>query len=116
MVTFDGLPYPMDIIYLKVAGAKEVVSIPFTEALGILDNVSFDYRESKSKSIQEADQHYVIKGDTEKEKNKTFVVSKRDLIKRLQLDIYEDKHKIADMAIQPMDELITSEVQQFIEI
>lgn len=116
MVTFDGMPFPIDVIYLKVAGTKEILSIPFTEALGILTDVSFDFRASNAKSIEEAEPHYVIKGDTEKEKNKTFVVSKRDLIKRLQLDIYEDKQKITDMVIQPMDELLTSEVQKFIEI
>jgi hypothetical protein len=121
MITFEGEPFLLDVIYLKVKpeGSKTeltLLSIPFVEALGILNNVTFDYRASRAKTIESAEVQYVITGDTEKEKNKTFVVSKQDLIKRLQLDIYEDKQRIVDLVIQPMDELVTDEVEKFIAI
>ena len=116
MVLFEGLPYPIDMLYLKVAGTKDVLSMPLMEALGILTNVSYDYRASCSKTIEAGVPYFVIKGDSDKEKNKIFVVSKAELIKRLQLDIYDDKFKITDLAVQPIDELLTTEVKTFIDL
>jgi hypothetical protein len=106
--------YPLDIIYLKVSDKKGIISIPFVEAVAILTNVTFDFKASVAKSVEAAEIYYVIKGNTDKEKNKIFEVSKPELIKRLQLDIYDNKTKIIDMAIQPGDELQTDEVTKFI--
>ena len=116
MVIFEGLPYPQAIIYIKLAGEKEIVSIPFNEALAILTDVQYDYRGSLTLST-ETNTQYVIKGNTEQAKNKTFTVSKAELIKRLQSDIYEDNAQhIADLAIQPEDELMVSDVKKLIGI
>jgi hypothetical protein len=112
MVLFEGMPYPIPVIYLKLAGEKEVVSLPFTEALAILTNVSFDYKTSKETSKEKGQVYYIITGDSEHGKNKTYMVSKADAIQRLQQDIYDNKSKIADMVIQPEDERLTEEVKQ----
>ena len=111
---FEGRPFECAIVYLKVAGEKEVLSLPFTEALAILTNVEFDYESSISESQAKNSAMFVIKGDTDKVKNKVYVVAKKELIERLQLDIYEDKQKITDIIIQPSDEMMTKAVQEFL--
>jgi hypothetical protein len=116
MVIIEGMPYHLPMVYLKVAGSNEVASLPFTEALGILTNVTFDYRASQAKTKESNTPTYVISGDTEETKGKTYIVTKEEMIKRLQLDIYEDKYKITDMAIQPEDELLVEEVKILIGI
>ena len=113
---FEGRPYECAIVYLKVAGTKGAVSLPFSEALAILTNVEFDYAASVAKSNSTGSTVFVIKGDTDKDKNKTYEVSKSELMTRLQMDIYEDKQKISDIVIQPSDELMTPAVQQFLNI
>jgi hypothetical protein len=115
MVIFENIPFPLTVVYLKVAGEKEPVSMPFVEALGILTNVSFDYRTSRKKSKETGSEFFVISGNTQEANNKTYEVSKHALIERLQMDIYEDKQKISDLVIQPQDEMITREVLQFLE-
>jgi hypothetical protein len=55
-----------------------------------------------------------LSGATETEKNKTYPVAKGDLIKRLQADLFNNKFKIIDLAIQPEDERLTEEVKQLI--
>jgi hypothetical protein len=116
MVIFEGMPYPQAYIYIKLAGEKEIVSIPFNEALAVLTDVKFDYRESIAKSSENNIQ-YVIVGTTEEGIRKTFIVSKAKLIERLQGDIYEDNAQhIADLAIQPEDERLAEEVKELIGI
>ena len=114
MVLFEGMPYPIAVVYLKVAGTKEPISLPFIEAMSMFTNVTFDHRASRTLTEQGDGTKYSIKGDTEKAKNKTYIVSKQELMKKLELDIYNNQFKITDMAIQPMDELITEEVKQLI--
>ena len=115
MVIFEGMPYDIPMVYLRVAGMNEVLSLPFSEAMGFLTNTEFDHRASQAKSAN-GESNFVIKGDTPESKGKTYIVSKAELIKRLQSDIYGDKFKITDMAIQPEDELMTSEVKTLIGI
>ena len=111
MVLFEGMPYPLDLVYIRVAGNKEVLSLPFNEAMAILRNVEFDYQASKNSTGL-----FVIKGDTDKETGKIFKVTKQELILILQRDIYENQYKITDVIIQPNSELMTTEVKSFIGI
>lgn len=115
MVIFEGMPYPIDMLYLKVAGTTGVLSMPLVEALGILANAEFNYKESQIESGMRDQPAFVITGDTDTEKKKKFVVPKTELIVRLQSDIYDNKFKIADVIIQPQDELLTNAVKLFIE-
>jgi len=114
MVLFEGLPFPISMVYIKTAGDKDVTSIPFSEALAILTNVEFDYRASQIKTKEMGVAHYVIKGDTAAEKNRVYIVSKTELIQRLQTDIYDDVEeetkKITDIAVQPEDERLIADV------
>jgi len=112
------MPYPLDMVYIKLAGKTEIVSIPLFEAVAILNNASFDYNGSKAKSIEKGVETYVFKGDTSKEKNKVFVVPKEKLRITLEADIYDNNKadRITDLAIQPMDELLVNEVKKLIEI
>jgi hypothetical protein len=114
MVIFEDKAYPIDMLYLKVAGIREVISLPFIEAMAILINVSYKSRESINKSVERAESVFVIEGDTETEKQRVFTVTKPELIKRLQMDIYKDEFKITDLAIQPRDEFILNEIREFI--
>ena len=109
------MPYPIPIVYIKTAGDKEVTSLPFSEALAILTNVEYDYRASQQMTKEKGAVFYVIKGDTETEKNRMYVVSKAELISRLQTDIYdEEPKKITDIAIQPEDERLIADVAALI--
>ena len=114
MVLFHGMPYTIPFIYLKIAGSNEVLSIPFTEAVAFFTNVSYHYKASIEQSRKVNSVIFVISGDTEAEKNKTYSVAKGDLIKRLQTELFNDKFKITDLAIQPEDERLTEEVKQLI--
>jgi hypothetical protein len=57
---------------------------------------------------------FIVTGDTENEKGKTYTLTKDDMIKRLEMDIWNSKFKIVDMAIQPEDELLVEEVKKLI--
>ena len=119
MVTFDGL-YPDTIVYLKVAGNKEVVSLPLSEALANLKNVVYDDDRSAELSQKEGKQCFSFVGDKETkegvDKQKRFDVTDEELKTRLQIDIYENQYKIAAVAIQPEGKTLTPAVQQFLEI
>jgi hypothetical protein len=115
MVLFEGMPYPISIVYIKTAGDREVVSLPFSEALAILVDVQYDYRASQSTSSEKGAPHYVVKGCADDGVPKTYIVSKGDLISRLQSDIYDDSSKkITDIAIQPEDERLIGDVEALI--
>lgn len=108
------MPYSIAMVYVKLAGDKDIKSLPFVEALAIFTNVSFDYNASQTATREKGSIHYVITGDTEQAKGKTYVVSKKDVIDRLQMDIYENTEQIIDMAIQPEDYRLVPEVNQLI--
>ncbi len=115
MVVIEGEPYAISTIYLRLEGVKEAVSIPFSEAMAIFTNVSFDYKASKAASTTNGSIHYVIKGDTEQAKNEIYIVAKPEVIKRLQSALYSGRPEvIVDMAIQPEDERLVDEVKQLI--
>lgn len=112
MVLFPGLPYPISIIYLKIAGSTDLVSIPFCEALDMLTNIEFDYEKTKEETQKEGTQHYVFSGDDAQGKTQIYIVTQREMIQHLEKGIYANKYKIADMAVQPVDELIVEEVKK----
>lgn len=115
MVKFEGVPYPITIVYLKLDN-DEVLSIPFVEALDSLNNLVYDHEASKKISEQEGTQSIVIHGDTETAKNKTYAVTREQLMRRFSTALYNTPEVVVDMAIQPEDELMTDEVQKLIAI
>ena len=115
MVLFPGLPYPIAMIYIKVAGNNEPQSIPFVEGLAMLKNIEFDYKQSLEQTQKHGQPHYVFTGNEEEGKKiETYVVSKREMTQHLEQDIYAGRYKIADIAIQPADELIVEEVKKLV--
>lgn len=114
MVLFEGMPYQIPMIYLKVAGNKEVVSMPLWEAITVLKDISYDYNASIAES-KIGKTHYVFKGENATGKA-VECITKEELIKHLQANIYNDKFKIVDMAIQPEDEHLIDAVNKLIGV
>lgn len=105
MRIFDT-PYPYDYLFMKVAGAKQVVYLPLCEAVGFITGAVYDQKLSNNEQVV-----FIEK----KPDGKTMKVPKKDLILKLQHDIYGDKFKIVDFIIQPEGEMQTAEVTQFLE-
>jgi len=104
MVKFDGA-FPMDILYMKIAGKKEVESIPLCEVF----NGKYNYAESLNSNE-------ITLGDSSAA-GSAVAYSKPVFLNLLHKIFFgkEGGSKITDAAIQPEGETLVSEVSSFIE-
>ena len=119
MVIFDTI-WPATIIYMKVAGNKEVVSMDIREAIATAKNVEYDQERSLALSEKEGQSIVSFVCDKEKEdgtleKGKRFDMPVSSLAAKLEQDIYDGKAKITALAIQPEGLLLQPEVKQLLE-
>jgi len=104
MSLFDNV-YPQDWLFLKVAGIKQAVGLPLCEAVvASSGDIVYDH--------QSSDDAVAVFKDS---KGKKARLNKKELLAKLQKDIYGDKMKVTDCVIQPADTAQTPEVTAFLE-
>lgn len=96
----------MDHLYFKVAGTKQVVSMPLCECGFDEGKILYDPSHSTADSVAFTDCD---------EGNKPLVCSKEKFMTGLQKEVYNDQMKIVAFVIQPEGEMQTPEVTEFLE-
>jgi len=107
MNLFDG-PYPLDYLFLRIAGEDRIVFLPLCEAVAYVNNANYDQKLSNDKQV-------VFTENKKDSKMRSHKISCKDFVLKLQHDIYDDKYKIAAFIIQPQGEMQTPEVTQFLD-
>jgi hypothetical protein len=104
-VSYEGMPAAIDILYLKVAGTREVLSMPLTEAFEGTKNITYDWRLSTPAT-------FVF--NEEVPNGRQFRFPRQEFMLKLAAEIYESKYKITDLAIQAGGETQSPEVTRIL--
>ena len=102
-------------LYMKLTGDPEIVSVPFCEMFDAATNVKYDH--ARTKLLTESTGVYTVcfVADMGKITKKPFEVPADELAKTYATVLYNNKRQILMLAIQPEGELLVSEVQQLLE-
>ena len=94
MVLFQGKPYELDMLYMKLTGDPEIVSVPFCEMFDAATNVKYDH--ARTKLLTESTGVYTVcfVADMGKITKKPFEVPADELAKTYATVLYNNKRQI----------------------
>ena len=106
-VVFDGMPPHYDMLYLRVAGTKETLSMPLNESFTDTDSITYDWRQSNKDM-------FVFYED--KKDGRQFKLTRQEFLDKLTQDIYTRQFKVVDVAIHPNGEMQPIEVTRILNV
>lgn len=107
MVTYTDTPAPWDVLYFRLAGDKNIHSMPLCEGFVAYNSqIIYDPKLSNESTIAFIERV---------ENGKTYKFNREEFKSRLKQDIYENKTTIMDFVVQPEGEMMTPEVMAFLE-
>lgn len=116
MVILPGVPYKIDMLYMRLANPNiGVVSMPLCEAFDGVKNIKYNRERTQAVTEQKGGYTVCFNADKDSEKNKSFEIPAPELASILEATIYNKQQKILNLAVQPEGELLVDEVKQLIE-